>query len=151
MMNKQYDNILVPVDLAHASSWRKALPEAVAFALRHQSQLHLMTVVPDADIPAIAVHLPDNIDQKIRRKGQEALEQLSQREIPQDLSSRTVVAQGRVDKQILRVAAEVGADLIVMASHRPKTSDYLFSANAAYVTRHAACSVMVVREKQEEH
>lgn len=147
-MNNKYDNILVPVDLAHDSSWRKALPEAVDLALRHQSRLHLMTVVPDADIPAIAAHLPDNLDRKIRAQGLAGLEELAQREIPQSVSSRPVVAQGRVDKQILKVASDVDADLIIMASHRPKTSDYLFSANAAYVTRHATCSVMVVREQQ---
>ncbi len=147
-MNNKYDNILVPVDLAHDSSWRKALPEAVEFALRHQSRLHLMTVVPDADMPTIAIHLPDDIDQKIRQKGQQDLEALSQQQIPDSVTANLVVAQGRVDKQILRVAANVDADLIIMASHRPKASDYLFSANAAYVTRHAACSVMVVREQQ---
>lgn len=147
-MKHKYDNILVPVDLAHDSSWRRALPEAVDFARRHQARLHLMTVVPDADIPAIAAHLPDDIDRKIREKGLAELEELSRREIPESVVSRSIVAQGRIDKQILRVAAETEADLIVMASHRPKTSDYLFSANAAYVTRHATCSVMVVREQQ---
>ncbi len=150
-MNNKYDNILVPIDLAHDSSWRKALPEAVDFALRHRSRLHLMTVVPDADIPAIAAHLPDNLDQKIRAQGLEGLEALAQRAIPESVSSRPVVAQGRVDKQILKVASDVDADLIIMASHRPKTSDYLFSANAAYVTRHASCSVLVVREQQGGH
>ena len=151
MKHNRYDNILVPVDLAHDSSWRKALPEAVDFALRHQSRLHLMTVVPDADIPAIANHLPDDIDLRIREKGQEGLDELSRQEIPGSLDSQTIVAQGRVDKQILKVASDVNADLIIMASHRPKASDYLFSANAAYVTRHATCSVMVVREQQGGH
>ena len=43
------------------------------------------------------------------------------------------------------MAKEIGADLIVMGSHRPELADYLLGANAAKVVRHADCSVMVVR------
>ena len=46
---------------------------------------------------------------------------------------------------ILETAAKIGADLIVMASHRPKPMDYLLGPNAAKVVRHAKTSVLVVR------
>ena len=39
-----------------------------------------------------------------------------------------------------------GAELIVMASHRPELRDYLIGPNAARVMRHADASVLVVRE-----
>jgi len=148
-MNNKYKSIVVPVDLAHESSWRESLPIAIDHAQRNQAQLHIVTVVPNADIPAIAVHLPSGIDRHIRDEGLEALQALVTEQLPSGLSSAVHVGQGRIYKEILRIAAEVETDLIVMASHRPELSDYLIGANAAHVTRHADCSVMVVREQKE--
>ena len=36
-------------------------------------------------------------------------------------------------------------DVIVMASHQPKFSDYLLGSTAARVVRHAKCSVLIAR------
>ena len=58
----------------------------------------------------------------------------------------THVTSGSVYGGILEVAERCGADLIVLASHRPEMKDYLLGANASRVVRHARCSVMVVRE-----
>ena len=46
---------------------------------------------------------------------------------------------------ILDTAKRIGANLIVVQSHRPELTDYLLGPNAAHVVRHADCSVMVVR------
>ncbi|WP_164735578.1 universal stress protein [Marinobacter sp. NP-4(2019)] len=149
-MTNKFKTILVPLDPALESTWRSALPAAIDLASNDQATLCLMTVVPEAEIPAIAVHLPDGLDEKLRDKGLDALETLRAREVPESIHSRSLVGQGRIDKQILRMAAKIDADLIVMASHRPKATDYLISAIAAYVTRHAKSSVMVVRERNED-
>ena len=55
------------------------------------------------------------------------------------------VAQGTVYKIVIDTADGIGADLIVMASHRPERRDYLLGANAARVVRHSEKSVLVVR------
>jgi len=46
----------------------------------------------------------------------------------------------------LRLAGQVGVDLIVMGSHRSNMEDYLLGPNAAHVVSHGNCSVLVVRE-----
>jgi nucleotide-binding universal stress UspA family protein len=48
--------------------------------------------------------------------------------------------------EILGVAEEAEADLVVVGSHRPAMKDYLLGTNAARVVRHARCSVLVARE-----
>jgi nucleotide-binding universal stress UspA family protein len=48
--------------------------------------------------------------------------------------------------EILRVAEEVAADLIVAGSHRPAMRNYLLGTNASRAVRHARCSVLVARE-----
>ena len=52
---------------------------------------------------------------------------------------------GSISTEIRATAEEVGADLIVMASHAPHFTDYLIGSNAAHVALHAPCSVLVVR------
>jgi universal stress protein F len=48
--------------------------------------------------------------------------------------------------EILGVAEEAEADLVVVGSHRPAMKDYLLGTNAARVVRRARCSVLVARE-----
>jgi nucleotide-binding universal stress UspA family protein len=48
--------------------------------------------------------------------------------------------------EILGIAEEAGADLIVVGSHRPAMGDYLLGTNASRVVRHAGCSVLVARD-----
>ncbi len=147
-MNNKYNNVVIPIDLAHESSWRSSLPIAIDHARENKATLHVVTVVPHADIPAIAVHLPKGIDRHIREEGEAELSALVQELVPDDISLATHVGQGRIYKEILHIAKAVDADLIVMASHRPELADYVIGANAAHVTRHAQCSVLVVREKE---
>ena len=56
-----------------------------------------------------------------------------------------VVRVGGIYHEILGEAAEWGADLIVIGSHRPVVTDYLLGSNAKTIVRHALCSVLVVR------
>jgi nucleotide-binding universal stress UspA family protein len=57
----------------------------------------------------------------------------------------TKIRIGAVYPEILSEAAEFGADLIVIGSHRPAMATYLLGSNATTVVRHAKCSVLVVR------
>jgi nucleotide-binding universal stress UspA family protein len=64
-----------------------------------------------------------------------------------DLQPKLVVTHGMsIYDQILALAQEVGADLIVVGSHRPAMKDYLLGTNAGRVVRHATCSVLVARD-----
>jgi len=56
-----------------------------------------------------------------------------------------VIRSGHASNTILAVAKERGADLIIIASHRPGLQDYFLGSTASKVVRHANCSVLVVR------
>jgi universal stress protein F len=62
-----------------------------------------------------------------------------------DLKSQTFVRNGQPAGTILEVAAEVGGDLIMIASHKPGLSDFFIGSTAARVVRHAPVSVLVSR------
>ena len=58
---------------------------------------------------------------------------------------------GRPDREILRLADELGADLIVVASHPPTTMERLLGGTTAdRIARAAPCPVVVVKPKKDE-
>jgi universal stress protein F len=74
-----------------------------------------------------------------------ALDQFVREQVLGDVDAQQHVAYGSIYREILRVAAEIPADLIVMAAHRPQPGDFLIGSNAERVSRRAGCTVMLVR------
>lgn len=146
--------ILVPVDLAHASSWQRALPEAFAQAQAFGAEVTVMTVVPDilAGLDwryAIRGETGGSGEFDLRELVADAntrLEQIVAEHAPKGMKVGTIVRHGTIYEQILKVADEIGADQIIMAAHRPSLTDYLLGPNTARVVRHARCSVQVLRD-----
>jgi len=138
-----FKKILLPIDLQETSSWEQALPVAQGMAKDGDAELHLLTVVPP--LPGqIYGYFPENFEPKMIDEGKAAIESFA-KEHAAGTNTKAHIAQGQPYAAILDLAEKIGADLIVMASHRPELKDYLLGPNAARVVRHAECSVMVVR------
>lgn len=140
-----YRNILVPIDLSEPSSWQKALPVAIEMSRTFGAQIHVMTVVRDLDAIWRSQYSL-SIYESMISEAETRLASTIADSIPQDLAVKRSVGHGSIYAEVLRTARESGADLIIMASHRPQMKDFLIGANAARVVRHARCSVLVVRE-----
>ncbi len=140
-----YKDILLPIDLNHDSSWQKALPVAVEYCKAFDATLHLMTVVPDFGMAIVGTFFPEGYEEKAVDEATKQLHAFAQKNVPGDIKTQHVVGHGTVYEEILRVAKDIDADVIVMGSHRPELKDYLLGPNAARVVRHSATSVMVVR------
>jgi nucleotide-binding universal stress UspA family protein len=134
------------MDLSDKHSWRKALPTAISLCETFQGKLHLMTVVPEFGLPMVGQFFPEGYEAKLRQHAAKQLRDFAAQQVPGEIECRRIVAEGKVYQEILKAAEAIKADLVVMGSHRPELSDYLLGPNAARVTRHARCSVMVVRE-----
>jgi len=141
-----YQTILLPIDLNEEASWEKALPAALELCRTHGAKLHVMTVVPDFGMAIVGSFFPVGYEEKALAETDAALTQFVASHVPAEQDVAHDVHHGVVYQEILNAAKRVGADLIVMAAHRPGQSDYLLGPNAARVVRHAACSVLVVRE-----
>ena len=141
-----YRNVLVPVDLSDKHSWRKALPTAISLCETFEAKLHLITVVPDFGLPMVGQFFPEGYEAKLRQQAARQLKEFAAQQVPGEIECRRIVAEGKIYQEILKAADAIKADLIVMGSHRPELADYLLGPNADKVTRHAQCSVMVVRE-----
>jgi nucleotide-binding universal stress UspA family protein len=138
--------ILVPLDTREESSWRRALPVALDLARHHGADLHLMTVIEPVEINLPGVPAPEEITRRRRDAAVAKLEQIAAAHLPPDFPHQRHARAGNIHREILSLAERIGADLIVMASHRPALSTYLLGTHAARVVRHATCSVYVVRE-----
>ena len=146
--------ILVPVDLEHESSWKKALPTAVDQARVLGGKVWVMTVVPHivggldwryairgAEHGSIKFDIKDLTAQAEKRLNDLAGEHMSK-----DQLGGVIAKHGTIYEEVVDTAEELQVDLIVMAAHRPSLKDYLLGPNTARVARHAKCSVQVVRE-----
>ncbi len=88
----------------------------------------------------------------------EQLEDSAARELPRfarceefdGLDVEDLIARGEAASEIVRVAGERRADLIVISSHgRTGLGRILFGSTAESVVRHAPCPVLVVKPKKE--
>ena len=140
---RRFEKILIPVDLGHDSSWQEALPTAVDQAKHAGGELHIVTVVPDE--PPQLAWLPDDYSAKMISYANSQLATLIETNIPQGMKTEQHVCQGSVYSEIVKLAKDLGIDLIIMASHRPELKDFLLGPNAAKVVRHAECPVLVIR------
>lgn len=135
-----YKNIIVPVDMGQEERGRKAL-EIAGRLCDKGGTLHLVNVIEE--VPAyVAAELPADIYENSRKQVKEKLHDMAK-----SASAKTEIEirHGRPATEIMNAAEEAGADLIIVASHRPEFADYLLGSTAARVVRHANCAVLVDR------
>jgi nucleotide-binding universal stress UspA family protein len=140
-----FDKVLLPIDINHPESWEKALPMALRVAGK-SGQLHVLGIVHDLGAAMVASYLPEGFEQQAVEQLNEGLKAFIAEQIPAGTNAMVHVGHGHVPQTILGVADEIGADLIVMASHPPNDfQTLLIGSNADKVVRHARLPVLVVR------
>jgi nucleotide-binding universal stress UspA family protein len=136
--------ILVPIDLEHGARVDEVLRIAADFAAGGDGEVELLTVVEAAPV-VVSQFLPESYETMASTKTEQALAALSAgMGVAADRVS-TAVRFGGTYQEILAHAETLGADLIVIGSHKPNVADYLLGSTASRVVRHARCSVYVVR------
>ena len=135
-----YRKIVVPVDMGQMEKGEKILAKAKAL-LDAGGEIVLVNVVES--LPSyLTIDLPvDFIDVSVK----DAADRLAALDARLSTSARQIVRVGSPAREIVDVAEKEGADLIIIASHRPDFTNYLIGATADRVVRHAGCSVLVDR------
>jgi nucleotide-binding universal stress UspA family protein len=139
-----YSRILVPIDTTYSNSgWLKTpLQIAWDFAQKSGGEIHLLSVIPDNLLKG---YYPDIYSESVAHDVKDRLQAIAKELLPANAKVQLGVATGGICHGILRVAREINASEIVIASHGPILKDYLLGSNAAYIALHAPCSVFVVR------
>ncbi len=136
-----YNCIMVPVDLAHKDKLAKAIEVAADLAQLYTAALHFVGVT--ATPPSEVAHNPEEFAQLLARFAADEGARLGL-----DISAETVISHDPavdLDNDLDREIHELGADLVVMASHVPHFREYVFASNAGYLASHTEVSVLVVR------
>jgi universal stress protein G len=142
-----YKQILVPIDLADPDLAKPAVSTAVMMAGLSSGTIRLINVLPLTPV-MLAEYVPPDFEAQQRKSSEEALVIICQETALDPARVSSVVRQGGIHQEILEEANAIGADLIVMSSHRvhrPGIRTYFLGSNAGHVVRYAQCSVLVVR------
>ena len=122
---------------------RQTLPQRAAETLRDDdtSRIVLLTVIePVPGYIGMAESIP-GIQMQATEKTIADLKEMAGENDEIDVK----VLHGHAAKEINSYAEKIGADCIIVASHKPEFSDYFIGSTAARVVRHAPCTVLVMR------
>jgi nucleotide-binding universal stress UspA family protein len=142
-----YKQILVPIDLSDAELAKPAIKTAVMLAGLSNGAVRLVNVLPLTPV-MLAEYVPADFELQQRKASEDALAIIVKESGLDAARISAIVRQGGIHQEILEEAIAIGADLIVMSSHRPHKPGirtYFLGSNAGHVVRYAQCSVLVVR------
>jgi nucleotide-binding universal stress UspA family protein len=139
-----FKSILVPIDLADTDLAKPAIETAASLSKSSGGKVRLLNVMPLTPV-MLAEYVPPDFEVQQRQTSEEALAIVARETGIEEGKISSAVRQGGIYHEILEEAAEMGADLIVMTSHRPSMQSYFLGSNAGHVVRYAKCSVLVVR------
>jgi nucleotide-binding universal stress UspA family protein len=144
-----YKKILVPLDGSEAA--QKALGEAEKLAKIFDSELLLVQIVPFMPIygsPELVT--PLIIDEKQKEAAHRYLASLVENLKQQGFRASLTVKTGQqVPAEIIDVAKEKGADLIVMSTHgRSGFTRWFVGSVALRVLTHAETPILLLRSKR---
>ena len=122
---------------------------AADLAEKTNSELHVLTVGPDYPLYELPEHPAEFEDvlRENRREAKEVLEQQAKMIEESGVSVKeTHLREGRAEEEIVEVAEEIGAGLIVMGSRgHGRLRRALLGSVSDAVVRHAHCPVTIVR------
>lgn len=136
-----YRKIMVPVDLRHAENLGKALRTAADLSKNYQAPICYVGVTSSA--PSDIAHNPQEYAAKLDMFAQEQAAAHGIQASAKAITSHDPAAD--LTRSLAKAIEETGADLVVMATHAPNVSDYIWASHGGGVAAHAGVSVFLVR------
>jgi nucleotide-binding universal stress UspA family protein len=148
-----WKKILWPTDFSEPAY--EGLRIATELAIQFSAEILLVHVV--APMPTMAgtsaptgFHLPIVLEE-LQESAQKSLEDIRQEKIPAEIQARTFAVHGKPAHEIVRLAAQEKADIIVIPTHGESGwQRFVFGSVAEKVVRLADCPVLTVRAPEEE-
>jgi nucleotide-binding universal stress UspA family protein len=138
-----FRRILVAVDGSESSN--RALQKALELAAVTGAELYALAV--EGPLPAYAATVGE-VDEVKREKDaffSDLVDEVRQRAGAAGVAIEVEVRLGHPAELIVKVAAQHGADLVVLGRQGHFVRDHLLGSTADRVTEHADCPVMVVK------
>jgi nucleotide-binding universal stress UspA family protein len=139
-----FKKIMVPVDLAHFDVIEPSLQVAADQARHYGAEVCYVAVT--ATTPGPVARTPEEYRRKL-----EAFARERARVHGQAVSARVITSPDPVadlDDVLVDAIDDVGADLVIMATHPPTHLDVVIPAHGGKVATHTRASVFLVRPRQ---
>ncbi len=143
------EKILVPLDFSPASM--EALKYAVWLAKQFRAAIHLVHVHPPDEASSVpgAGHLLFQSAEAIERLNEE-LTGIHRKHVPTFRPENCHIRGGRPYEEIVRVAREIDADFVVLATRgHSGLKHLLLGSTAERVVRNAPCPVLIARKRKQ--
>ncbi len=144
--------LLVPTDFSDSA--RLALRYACSFAQEYEAELLLVHVVENVAVGYANDLFPvpmAEVVQELTSYARAELDSLAKDVEGQGIRVRVVLTQGKPSAEILHLAAEEKADMIVLGTHGKGMLDQaIFGSTTERVVRKAPCPVLSVRESEHD-
>jgi nucleotide-binding universal stress UspA family protein len=141
-----YKQILVPVDLNDKGFSDKAVKLAVWHAKNSNAEIHLLNVLPGIHMSMVASYFPKDAANQMKQDVKRQLKEFADKYIDDEVIYKVHVAEGKTYSTILDHAEKLGADLIVMPSHkRSKIDKVVLGSVASKVVQNSPINVLVVK------
>ena len=136
-----YEHILVPVDLVHVDELDKAIATAGQLARLFDADLTFVGVT--AATPTPVAPNPQEFQKKLEAFATSQGETYGVRAAGKGYTAHDPAVQ--IDETLLQAVDDIGADLVVMASHVPNVVDAILPSHGGKLASHATVSVFIVR------
>lgn len=136
-----FSKIMVPVDLAHLEALKRSLQVAADMARQYATEVCYVSVT--ANTPGPVARTPAEYEKKLAAF---ADQQAARHHQP--TSSRVLVSHdptADMEKLLVRCAEDIGADLVLMATHLPHRVDAIMPSHGDKVAKHTPVSIFLVR------
>ncbi len=136
--------ILVAHDGSKASD--KALKAGVEMALRFESSITVLSIVPELYLTELNDVDRQRIMTALTDETQKALDKVRSTLSAKSIEAKTIMRQGQAAEKILETAKKMKVDLLVVGSHgRHGTKKFLLGSVSAKVVDYSTCPVLVVK------
>ena len=136
-----YSKIMVPVDLAHLEALERSLQIAADMARHYDAEICYVSVT--ANTPGPVARTPDEYERKLK-----AFAEAQSSRHGQPTSARMLISHdptADLEQILVKAADDLGADLILMATHLPHKVDAIMPSHGDKVAKHSDVSVFLVR------
>ena len=140
-----FNKILVPVDLSTDTTTARLCSAASDLAQKYNSEVLLISVVPDYGMPLVASYFPEGAQKKLKEEMKGKLDKLAETYFTSSVSTK--LEQGKRRTEILKEIEGYDPDLVMVGCRRKKShrNQRLLGATGSIVSDRASCSVMIVR------
>lgn len=140
-----YKKILVPIDITEKSLANMVLPHIRYLSEEESAHIHFLAIILTVPFyTSMGFGFAEKADSENDKVTKQLVDIIKEFNLPKEKFTAQVI-MGTPRDEILRIADDIQADLIVIGSRRPGVSTYFLGSTASMIIQNSKISVLTVR------